>query len=140
VCSLTGEEVVVVLPQLDGALVQLAGALPGLGAQTGPHVLHALLVVGVQEHHDGVPLGVVQPVHRVGRDVQHRVLVLRRGDKKAHVIGCSPIALFVEVKHQQRFKTVQRAGNVVHEALVEGTDRNTHSVDDLLDGVKTNDS
>lgn len=44
---LTGEQVVVVLPQFDGSLVQLPGALPGFGTQPGPHVLHALFVIRV---------------------------------------------------------------------------------------------
>lgn len=76
---LTGEEVVVVLPQLEGALKQLPGTLPGIWAEAGPHVLHALLGVRVEEHHYGIPLGVVQPVHRVWRDVQHCMLILHQG-------------------------------------------------------------
>lgn len=76
---LTGEQVVVVLPQFDGSLVQLPGALPGFGTQPGPHVLHALLVIRVEEDDDRVPLGVVQPVHGVRGDVQHSMLVLEEG-------------------------------------------------------------
>lgn len=73
---LTGEEVIIVFPQFESALVQLPGALPGFGTQPGPHVLHSLLAVWIEEHDDGVPLSVVQPVHRVGGDVQHCVFVL----------------------------------------------------------------
>lgn len=74
--DLTGEEVVVVLPQFEGTFIQLPGTLPGLWTQSGPHGLHALLCVGVQKNDDGVPLCVVQSVHRVGRDVQHCMLIL----------------------------------------------------------------
>ena len=42
------------------------------------------------------------------------------------------------MKYQQRFKEAQRVGIVVDKALVDNADRDTHSVDDLLDGVKTN--
>lgn len=75
---LTGKEVVVVLPQFEGTFVELPCALPGLGTQPRPHVLHPLLTVGVQEHHNGVPLSVVQPVHRIRGDVQHGVLILHK--------------------------------------------------------------
>lgn len=44
---LTGEQVVVILPQFDGSLVELPGALPGLWTQSGPHVLHALLIIRI---------------------------------------------------------------------------------------------
>lgn len=45
--ALTSEEVVVVFPQFDGSLVQLPGTLPGLRTQSGPHALHALLIIGI---------------------------------------------------------------------------------------------
>lgn len=73
---LTGEEVMVVLSQFESTLVQLPGALPGLGTEPGPHVFDALLAVGIQEHHNGVPLSVIQTIHRVRGDVQHSMLVL----------------------------------------------------------------
>lgn len=73
---LTGEEMMVVLSQFESALVQLPGALPRLGTEPGPHVLDTLLAVWIQEHHDGVPLSVVQTIHRIGGDVQHGMLVL----------------------------------------------------------------
>lgn len=46
-CPLTGEQVVIILPQFDGSLIELPGALPGLRTQSGPHVLHTLLIVGI---------------------------------------------------------------------------------------------
>lgn len=58
-----------------GSLKELPGALPRLGAEAGPHVLDALLGVGVEEHHNGIPLSVVQAVHCIRGDVQHRMLV-----------------------------------------------------------------
>lgn len=73
---LTGEEMMVVLSQFERTLIQLPGALPRLGTEPGPHVLDTLLAVWIQEHHDGVPLSVVQTIHRIGGDVQHGMLVL----------------------------------------------------------------
>lgn len=75
-CQLTGEEVVIILPQFDGSLIELPGTFPGLWTQSGPHGLHALLVVGVEEDDNRVPLSVVQPVHSIGGDVQHSMFVL----------------------------------------------------------------
>ena len=71
----------VLTPQLDRLLVQLAVAAVGAGDQAVPHGLHALLAVRVEEHHDGVPLGVVQGVHCLGGHVQEGVEVLGGGDK-----------------------------------------------------------
>lgn len=73
---LTGEEVMVVLSQFESTLIQLPGALPGLRTEPGPHVLDTLLAVGIQEHHNGVPLSIIQTIHRIGGDVQHCMLVL----------------------------------------------------------------
>lgn len=47
VCTLTGEQVVIVLPQFDGPLIQLPGTFPGLRTQSGPHVLHTLLIIWI---------------------------------------------------------------------------------------------
>ena len=80
---LTGEEVGAGLPQLDGLLVQLARAAVGAGHQAVAHGLDALLAVRVEEHHDGVPLGVVQGVHRLGRDVQQGVQVLKHQENRS---------------------------------------------------------
>ncbi len=73
---LTGEEVMVVLSQFESTLIQLPCTLPGLNTEPGPHVLDTLLAIGIQEHHDGVPLSVIQTIHRVGCNVQHSMLVL----------------------------------------------------------------
>lgn len=70
------------LPQLDRLLVQLAGAAVGARQQAVPHGLHALLAVRVEEDDDGVPLGVVEGVHRFGRHVQQSVAILRDGRGK----------------------------------------------------------
>lgn len=42
--------------------------------QTSSQLLNDMLIVSLQEDDDGVELGVVEAVHRVGRDVQQRVL------------------------------------------------------------------
>lgn len=73
----TGEEMVVVLPQFEGTLIQFPCTLSGLGTQPGPHVLHTLFAVWVQKYHNGVPLGIVQTVHSIRGDVQHRMLILQ---------------------------------------------------------------
>lgn len=78
---LTSEEVVVVFSQFDGSLIELPGTLPGLGTQPGPHALHALLVIGIEEDYDGVPLSVVQSVHSVWSNVQQGMFVLD-GEKR----------------------------------------------------------
>lgn len=44
---LTGEQVVIILPQFNGSLIELPGTLPGLWTQPGPHVLHTLFVIGI---------------------------------------------------------------------------------------------
>lgn len=44
---LTGEQVVVILPQFDGSLIELPGTLPGLWTESGPHVLHTLLIIWI---------------------------------------------------------------------------------------------
>lgn len=72
----TGEEMVVVLSQFEGTLVQFSCTLSGLRTQPGPHVLHTLFAVWVQKYHDGVPLGIVQTVHSIRGDVQHCMLIL----------------------------------------------------------------
>lgn len=65
------------LPQLDGLLVELPPAAVGVGGDPLSHGLDAVLAVWVEEDYYGVPLGVVQGVHRLGRDVQQGVLFLR---------------------------------------------------------------
>lgn len=80
--GLTGEEVVVVLSQFEGAIVELPGALPRLGAEAGPHVLHTLLGVRVEKHYDRIPLSVVETVHCIRGDVQHCMLVLHNSKKR----------------------------------------------------------
>lgn len=76
----TGEQVGAGLPQLDRLLVEFAGAAVGVGSYPQPHGFDAVLVVGIEEDHDGVPLRVVEGVHRFGRHVQEGVLVLRTGE------------------------------------------------------------
>lgn len=44
---LTSEQVVIILPQFNGSLIELSGALPGLWTQPGPHVLHTLFIIGI---------------------------------------------------------------------------------------------
>lgn len=46
-CPLTGEQVVIILPQFNGSLIELPGALPGLWTQSGPHVLHTLFIIRI---------------------------------------------------------------------------------------------
>ena len=58
------------LPQLDSLLVQLARAAAGSGQQPLAEGLHTLPAVWAEEHHDGVPLAVVQSVHRPGGHIQ----------------------------------------------------------------------
>lgn len=79
----TCEEVRAGLPQLDRLLVQLARAAVGARQQAVPHGLHALLAVGVEEDDDGVPLRVVEGVHRLGRHVQQSVAILRDGNNES---------------------------------------------------------
>lgn len=74
----TGEEMVVVLPQFEGTLVEFPCTLSGLRTQSGPHVFHTLFVVWVQKYYDGVPLGIVQTVHSIRGDVQHCMLILAK--------------------------------------------------------------
>ena len=45
--TLTGEQVVVILPQLDSSLIELPRTLPRLRTQSGPHALYTLLIVGI---------------------------------------------------------------------------------------------
>lgn len=58
-CLLTGEQVVIILPQFNGSLIKLPGALPGLWTKSRPHVLHTLFVIRIQEDYDWVPLGII---------------------------------------------------------------------------------
>ena len=73
----TSEQVGAGFPQFERLHVQLASAAAGVGHQPLPHQLDPLLAVGVEEDDDGVPLGVVQGVHRLRSHVQQRVLVLK---------------------------------------------------------------
>lgn len=74
--TVTCEEMMVVLSKLERTFVKLPGALSGLGTESGPHAFHALLTVRIQEHHDGIPLSVVQPIHCIRSDVQYCMLIL----------------------------------------------------------------
>lgn len=64
------------LLQFDGLLIELVGTAVGVRSDSLPHDLDAVLAVGVKVDNDGVPVGVVQGVHRLGGDVQQGVLVL----------------------------------------------------------------
>lgn len=66
------------LPHFDRLLVEFAGAATGAGHKAVPHGLDAPLAVRVEEHHNGVPLGVVQGVHCLGSHVQQGMAVLGR--------------------------------------------------------------
>ena len=79
----TSEEVCAGLPEPDGLVVEFSGAAVGPGDDALPQGLHARLAVGVEEDDDGVPLGVVQRVHRLGRHVQQRVFVLEETRKES---------------------------------------------------------
>jgi len=70
------------LPEFQGLHVELAGTASGVGHRPLAHGLDALLAVRVQEDHDGVPLGVVQGVDRLGSHVQQRVLILKVAVRK----------------------------------------------------------
>lgn len=72
----TREQVRAGLPQLDRLLVEFVGAAVGVGGDPMPQHFDAVLAVGVEVDHDGVPVGVVQGVHRLGGDVQQGVLLL----------------------------------------------------------------
>ena len=67
--GLTGEEVRTGFPELDRLVEQLAGTAVGVGHDSLAHGLDALLGVGVKEDDDGIPLGVVECVHCLGRHV-----------------------------------------------------------------------
>ncbi|TNN67625.1 hypothetical protein EYF80_022089 [Liparis tanakae] len=82
----TSEQVRAGLPQLDGLFVELASAAVGVGGDPLPHGLDAVLVVRVEEDDDGVPLGVVQGVHRLGRHVQQGVLILGGVGQRRHTV------------------------------------------------------
>ncbi len=73
----------VVLSQFKCTLMEFPGTLPGLRTQSGPHVLHTLLTVRIQEHHDGIPLSIVQPIHCVRSNVQHCMFFLQNTYKDA---------------------------------------------------------
>lgn len=64
------------LSQFDGLLVEFAGTAVGAGDDPLSHGLYAVLAVWVKEDDNGVPLGVVQRVHSLGRYIQQGVLVL----------------------------------------------------------------
>lgn len=76
----TGEEMVVVLPQFEGTLIQFPCTFSRFRTQPGSHVLHSLFAVWVQKYHNGIPLGIVQTVHSIRGDVQHRMLILQQKD------------------------------------------------------------
>lgn len=85
--TLTGEQVMVVLPQFQSTLIQFPGTLSGLRTETSSHVLDTLFAIWVQENHNGVPLGIVQTVHSIGSDVQHSMLILKEEKSTSERFG-----------------------------------------------------
>lgn len=72
----TSEQVRAGLPQFDGLFIEFAGAAVGVGGDSLPHGLDAVLAIRIKEDHNRVPLGVVQGVHCFWCHIKQGMLVL----------------------------------------------------------------
>lgn len=64
------------LPQFDSLFVEFAGVTVGVRGDPLSQGLDTMLTVWIEEDDNGVPLGIVQGVHRLGCHIQQGMLVL----------------------------------------------------------------